>query len=115
MNYQEMTDFEINKAVAVSLKESGVISKILTPVSGIPEYSAVQCIHTKYGWMWFDPCESWADAGPIIQENGISITPYGSDAVFWEAEDKYGSGKSDCDNNPLRAAMVVFLMMKGGE
>lgn len=62
----------------------------------------------------FQPCNSWADAGPIMLANKIGISPY---VELWEATQ--GRLDIDCPNfvsdNPLRAAMVVFLMMQEGK
>lgn len=65
-------------------------------------------------WRTFDPCNNPADAWPIITGSMISIRPVGSDWQLWEAAGMDGM-KADYDKNPLRAAMVVFLMMKEGE
>lgn len=109
-DYSSMTDLEINKAVA-ALNPSIYISEDGEPVylepSPAPAYTG-----SDYDEVVFDPCNNPADAWPIIKSSLICLTPYGSDGSWWEAEDRYGTGKSDCDNNPLRAAMVVYLMMK---
>ena len=65
-------------------------------------------------WRMFDPCNSPADAWPIITSSMISIRPIGNDGQLWEASGMDGM-KADYDKNPLRAAMVVFLMMKESE
>ena len=65
-------------------------------------------------WRTFDPCNNPADAWPIITSSMISIRPVGNDGQLWEASGIAGM-KADYDKNPLRAAMVVFLMMKEGE
>lgn len=61
----------------------------------------------------FQPCHSWADAGPIIQVNQINLN---SITQGWIASD---NGAHDCNysmhENPLRAAMIVFLMMQGSK
>lgn len=62
----------------------------------------------------FDPCNNPADAWPIITDSMISIRPVGDDGQLWEASGMDGM-KADYDKNPLRAAMVVFLMMKEDE
>lgn len=61
-------------------------------------------------WRTFDPCNNAADAWPIITSSMISIRPVGHDGQLWEAAGMDGM-KADYDKNPLRAAMVVFLMM----
>ncbi|MBD8129416.1 phage protein NinX family protein, partial [Pantoea agglomerans] len=66
MNYAEMSDFEVNKAVAVAL--GGVAT---TDYRGLAIYDmgesqplvVSQCMHSKGDFL---PCNSWADAGPII-------------------------------------------------
>ena len=99
MNYQEMSDSEINELVARFIW---------------PKYAAIDdyVVHVVNGvWTKFDPCNSWADAGPIIQESKIGIREYDG---WWEAR-SYIPEYAYCQKNPLRAAMIVFLMMKGGE
>lgn len=56
----------------------------------------------------FDPCNSWADAGPIIKEKRIPLNPFRD---RWIA----GGWRGVNDKNPLRAAMIAFLMMKDSE
>jgi len=97
-DYSKMSDYEVNCQVAfhiglrtVELAEEGT----------------------------FDPCNNPADAWPIILENKITI--------FWDGGipvaktiDGYLGKTPICNNvhvdrNPLRAAMIVFLMMKDAE
>lgn len=56
-----------------------------------------------------DYCNNPADAWPIIVENRIRINPILY--TKWMAED-YLEDVSSCHENPLRAAMIVFLMMQ---
>lgn len=88
-NYSEMSDFEINKEVAIA---TGL------DLSGVTQENY---------WMYNmkDYCNSWADAGPIIEKFRITID---SDTDVWFASDD-----KHCHThyNPLRAAMIVFLMM----
>lgn len=115
-DYASMSDFEINSAVHNALldkpyeltfhgggkitwkdKDSGRVIE-----TGIVGY-------TKNGL--HDYCNNPADAWPIITSSMISIRPVGNDGQLWEASGMDGM-KADYDKNPLRAAMVVFLMMK---
>lgn len=68
-------------------------------------------------WRTFAPCNNPADAWPIITENKISIYAMSeTDARGkWGAEAFYPSEAYHFNDNPLRAAMIVFLMMKEGE
>jgi hypothetical protein len=57
----------------------------------------------------FQPCNSWADAGPIIEKENISlIFGFG----HWDAMSPDGESLQAEEVNPLRAAMIVFLMMQ---
>jgi len=100
MNYQEMSDFEINAEVGALTGEAKNSEPMLNLV-------------IRGNGRKFDPCNSWADAGPIIQENRISLFA-SDDEGKWMAQ--FINYKTvHMDKNPLRAAMIVFLMMKGGE
>lgn len=111
-NHTEMTDFEINQAVGLATGEA---------TAGEPLLGIV--IRNSNGKR-FDPCTSWAAAGPIIAANKISIhAPRFGEG--WMAEHT-GSDEDVNDGftvdyfehhhqNPLRAAMIVFLMMQKAE
>lgn len=117
MNYSEMTDFEINCEVARKLGfieitgyQYGSRKKVCFADGDEPKdvsegFSYQSCD--------FNPCNSWADAGPIIQVNQINLN---SITQGWIASD---NGAHDCNysvhEHPLRAAMIVFLMMQESE
>lgn len=114
IDYRNMSDGEINALVGINL---GV--KVGEPINGI------HLIEVDGGYISssFDPCHNPADAWPIIYDNGISLY---HDNGYWEAEFTYeapvGAFGTDetCskffgDKNPLRAAMIAFLMMKQSE
>lgn len=68
----------------------------------------------------YDPCNNPADAWPIIVANKISIlidetVDYWSSALVHDFCDADAFSHGTSDNNPLRAAMIVFLMMKDAE
>lgn len=86
-DYSKMSDFEINCRVHSEVME----------ISGLDSFKAK------------DYCNNPADAWPIIVENRIRINPILY--TKWMAED-YLEDVSSCDENPLRAAMIVFLMMQ---
>ncbi|EPS0644795.1 phage protein NinX family protein [Cronobacter malonaticus] len=85
MEYSKLSDFEINNLV------DGHIYK---DPSEAPD--------TDY-------CNNPADAWSIIVENKISISNCGAER--WTAND-VGIDNLHKDKNPLRAAMIVFLMMQ---
>lgn len=91
-NYSQMSDLEINKAVAFHI---GLSTFVLAEDGD------------------FTPCTSWADAGPIIVKNRIHLVPPLRDFHPWNAD--RGVAFEYRHDNPLRAAMVVFLKIKDCE
>ena len=128
MNYETMSDFEVNRAVACRLdgNDLDIFGRPMFASDcyfSVPSGSSVDwhqfgCDGSKL----FDPCNNPSDAWPIILEYQISIAKY----EWLEKWDAHGGGvcvdydhciisNSDCsysNKNPLRAAMVVFLMMQ---
>lgn len=113
MNYSEMSDFEINGMIAESTQKFGDYTQArgLTFIheygEPVGEFGAL-CL----GWKEFDPCNSWADAGPIIEKENISLTCHQS-RDEWAAI--FNRHCMAANNNPLRAAMECFLMIKERE
>jgi hypothetical protein len=117
MNYEELSDFKINKAVAGSLGHLTWYEE--------DRHGYYRKDHPSSVWVNYEPdpnsqgfgpkdyCNNPSDAWPIIVGNCIGIYPNDSDDfVGWVA---YSDQDSDVDNksaNPLRAAMIVFLKMK---
>lgn len=110
-NYEEMSDFEINKAVAlivgVTFNDDGEPVRFVECDTGA---------YADFNEIEFDPCNNPADAWPIIDENNITIIndhPSMRLAVNDAAE--YYNGFSgiiaSSDENGFRAAMIVFLKM----
>lgn len=112
MNYSEMSDFEINKLVA---EYHGFDFASKTQVFVFDERASISPSGDP---RVFNPCNSWDDAGPIIEENKLIVWPAGS-------KDKEGlwnacwSGlltpRVKWQPNPLRAAMICYLMLKESE
>ncbi len=108
MNYSEMTDLEINRAVG--------------DASGVEWARLDSNYHPLSIWndgelCVFCPCNSWTDAGPIIATNKISLD-FDEDG-FEPPQNAWCKASSPCgevyygsENEPLRAAMIVFLMMQ---
>lgn len=100
MNYSEMSDFEIDVAVA------GIIhpGRKITNFAGeaVVWFGNLETRIVRY-------CNSWTDAGPIIGKENISlIFGFG----HWDAMSPDGDSLKAEEVNPLRAAMIVFLMMQ---
>ena len=88
--YEEMSDTDINKLVAEKQDD--------------------------YSMFRFDYCNEPVGAWPIIVENKISVTFMSDGNVFAVSKycnsNQYHTGSFAVeDKNPLRAAMIVYLML----
>ena len=105
-NYEEMSDFEINKAVAVN--RGGYQGHVEHMPNGVMESDK-----GSHGMFYTerDYCNNPSDAFPIILQNKITVfSPNCThDDGLWMAE--LDEWHSFCAN-PLRAAMIVYLMMQ---
>ncbi|HGM9735320.1 phage protein NinX family protein [Proteus mirabilis] len=108
--YTELSDFEINLAVAHIVLGKGSYdwcpNKKEVYFAGI---DGGEFLHHGY----FDPCNNPADAMPIVFENGISLISDWNEVGVWGATNQ--PWYSSENKNPLRAAMEVFLMMRDAE
>ncbi|MGL4751006.1 MAG: phage protein NinX family protein [Aeromonadaceae bacterium] len=106
MNYEEMSDFEINMAAAVA---AGV--EISSDSCG----SSVGIVRRSMGclpnYLHVDYCNNPSDAWPIIVANKIWIQPDMVGDGFWHCYDCESEHFSK-HKNPLRAAMIAFLKMQ---
>lgn len=106
-NYSEMSDFEINLAVVhIAIGSGGYDWNSDKKEVYLAAMDGGEFLPNAY----FDPCNNPADAWPIIFSNGIGASP----AAF---ADKWAAHYRNwdiaiVDKNPLRAAMIVFLMMQ---
>lgn len=99
--YTELSDFEINKKVAEKLGLAYEVTR----------YGVVTRMSNKEQWREFNPCNNPAYAMPIIIENKLTLSPrYDSDK--WISESLFYHDIYSENNNPLRACMEVFLMMR---
>ncbi|EGF7372557.1 TPA: DUF2591 family protein [Escherichia coli] len=122
MDYSQLSDFEINVAVFEAIhngspdyKEGENGDMVFVSFEGdIVNGDAVE-VEVERGS--FNPCANPADSWPIITENNISIIldnpsmPCATDNardLFDDALPNVGVAY----DNPLRAAMIVFLMMR---
>ena len=96
-DYSKMSDFEINKAVSTALGMD---------VSGATEEN-----NMMYGYVP-DICNNPSDAMPILIENRISLTWVNGECRASSVKAGYHEYS---DKNALRAAMIVYLMMKDVE
>ncbi len=112
--YRDKSDFEINKAVAEVLIQSGFII-------GVKYHDKHILVMDMFANDYpFDPCNNPADAMPIIIEHKIcmayDVFAEEHDGGNWVAKPAYGfSNERVRGNNYYRAAMELFLMMKEAE
>ena len=111
-DYSKLSDFLINAAVGSATGYATASAPVLNIV--IRNSNGRKC----------DPCNSWADAGPSSVASNISLHAT-SFNEGWMAE--FTGNDEDVNDgfevdyfesrhqNPLRAAMIVFLMMNEGE
>lgn len=118
MDYSQLSDFEINRLVGDVIFKGCWACK--------PETSGNDTSKWYYGNAdaTFEPlpllpdyCNDWSATGPIIESKLICLAadvfaePH--DGGKWVAQPAYGWEKERVrSNNPLRAAMIVFLMMQ---
>ncbi|EFO1742251.1 phage protein NinX family protein [Escherichia coli] len=127
MDYSQLSDFEINVAVFEAIhngspdyKEGENDAMVFISFEGdIVNGDAVE-VEVERGS--FNPCANPADAYPIITENKISTMWMTAEKEWcawsegdleegcWEWENI--PGYYFCGESPLRAAMIVFLMMQ---
>ncbi|MBI0276863.1 DUF2591 family protein [Hafnia alvei] len=110
-DYSKMSDFEINKLVASSL--GGFESEDIFELQGV-----IFKRHGKYQYSVFDPCNDPSEAWPIILSNLIALKPvklYVGGHRWFASKGDGDFGLKFADDNPLRAAMIVYLMMKESE
>ena len=107
MNYEKMSDFEVNAAVSMHVlwKNHRCEEVDCNDKTGVVSWA------DGANWHEFNPCNNPSDAWPIILFAKIWIQPDMVGDGFWHCYD-CESEFSSKHKNPLRAAMVVFLMMQ---
>lgn len=110
-NYEDMSDFEINKRVAL-------IVGVAFNGDGEP-VRFVECdtgAYADFNEIEFDPCNNPEDAWPIIVEHEIDVIQNNGQDCPLATNSAVMMFRGDdvfiCQHeNPLRAAMIVFLKM----
>lgn len=101
MDYNNLSDFEINKGVAT---EIGGFDK----ANFFEVHSVIFKSCGRFQYTCFDPCNNPTDAWEIITTNKIGLSPSGDIWHAYSPEENFLFS----DVNPLRAAMIVFLKMQ---
>ncbi|EDR2652711.1 DUF2591 domain-containing protein [Salmonella enterica subsp. enterica] len=131
MDYSQLSDFEINRRVCEALDmeehffipddEADFDSELPTDERG-PIWQTqkmdINGFRSSNG-NCFNPCNNPEYAWPIITENKISIMFDSTDTRYEGEYHEWCDAISSCQkfgiqhqSNPLRAAMIVFLMMQ---
>lgn len=109
VDYSKLSDAEIAQKVFFWVNDKICLS------GGLAHFANGEFFYSSNGQSSkkFDPCNNPSDAWPIILENHIAVVPYRySLPQAWPTA--FGVVSKFCtgDANPLRAAMIVFLMMQ---
>lgn len=114
MDYESLSDFEVNKAVAEALGER----LYNNGASGAANHVAIKFTRAIGGAVHYNPflevdyCNNPSDAWPAIVENRINIIAEWPDKGWYcNVTPTVATIKYHSDDNPLRAAMIVFLKM----
>ena len=103
--YSQLDDFNINKLVA----ERFGLQPTIKALGG--SGNAV-CVKDN-NYYKFEPCHDPSHAWPIITflfENNITLAMNGSGVLTGNLGVKYQGKSLDIEDNPLRAAMIVYLV-----
>ncbi len=122
MDYSKLSDKEINGLVMDAISDGnqahrGVNGSAIELLHQINTVEFGEHVEREEVYAKFDPCNNPADAWPIIVDKQISLISRCANGE-WKAQlhlgkdDIFDSYASCWDNNPLRAAMIVFLMMQ---
>lgn len=98
MDYSKLSDFEINNLVDVAFHGETTPMRTQSLDFGITNY----CINADQAW-------------PIIMKNRISMVwdcAEDASSEWWNAFDQFDECRAQYQYNPLRAAMIVFLMIQ---
>lgn len=104
--YSKLTDGEISVLVCKALHPGRDVRPHSTNPKGA-EYIRYYGNKLKYE-LGFFPVSRVEDGFPIITRNRIAIAPAGK--TTWQAS--HESGLKASHKNPLRAAMIVYLMLQ---
>lgn len=112
MDYSKLSDYEVSKLVAMAI--GGFLEEDFCDT-----HSVIFRRHGRHQYSFFEPCTNPSDAWPIIVEREISIIKdcglhmwCATGKAYWADGCEWQITQEVMDANPLRAAMIVFLMMQ---
>lgn len=107
-DYSKKSDFDVTCMVAKFIHPD---AELLDVNRGEKE-SSITLKFGPHGYVGFDPCNNPSDAWPIIVSGRIGINFVNGG---WRAQSMMNGWVEFHHENPLRAAMIVYLMMKESE
>ena len=107
MDYSKLSDFEINNLVASA--QSLLIND--NQCASLKVKSSSVLVNDIVSSFEFNPCNNPSDAWPIILDNKIGIQ-YDYRRARWSALSHKVINGGFSSLNPLRAAMIVYLMIQ---
>lgn len=111
IDYNKLSDTEINKRVAGLLGYAFQGVGWVDGIDGI--YNFIAKSNDGHRQVLPEYCKSPAYSWEIVIDNRIDITFYGTSSHNWcRAQGPAGHEFTCFFDRPLRAAMIVFLMMK---
>lgn len=111
MDHRKLSDLEINLRVAEIIYPGKEFTSAYS--FGEPDGPMIQWVQGYAEYLKLDYCNNPADAWPIIVGNRITLMP-ASKGDKWMSQ-AFDYAIADVSTNPLRSAMIVFLMMQGDE
>jgi len=116
-DYSKMSDVEVAIRIARLFPERFLFNEDDEPYELIPDAAAAYT-GSDFDEVIFDPCNSWADAGPIAEQNAICLNVKSPGETYGWIANSWLNRRGDIrfrDKKPLRAICIVFLMMNEGE
>jgi hypothetical protein len=113
MNYENMSDFEINKAVAEYYFDKDTD---IETIEGLSKRGYVRINKNGVFISDFAPCNNPSHSWPVMEKSDIGFHPVGwhedgskTWQAFWSADQLI----IECEStNSLRAAMIVYLLLQ---
>lgn len=106
MDYTQLSDAELNLEVAKIMYAGDVV---YTPYKHRDD---AEVFHKNGLSTMVAYCNFWKDAGPIIENNQISLDSIYEGGPRWLSFAGEDGQFRHVNSNPLRASMIVFLMMQ---
>jgi hypothetical protein len=114
IDYEGMTDFQINCCIAIT-RGCDVVREISPSSSSV--YCGYEGLESTQDER--DYCNNPADMWPIIVVNKIKTGWHSGEDWMAQVDNRFQAGAYKrlvyCHKNPLRAAAIVFLMMNEKE